>query len=272
MKTCDWCGRENHDDATHCSGCGATKFRASTPQDAGTIHEVPPIARTPKQKTRYWRRFGAYLVGMAIVLVGTAWSVAVDYSTIPDIRILVAFFLGPFVAFFPIIINTLLQMGIRHVLRKRVVLSPLKETLAMNVPAVLFSLFLLVYTYSHTKPQYLFEAVFKRPVPTSVRNLEHSGGKINMSEPDHHALRFEIASNDLKEMIEAGKFARAGVEDEKLVYSWEGFIWNTTRMKFDLAKPYEMYVRRTEKGIAHIDEFLFCSSNGTSVFYLMTGY
>jgi hypothetical protein len=67
MKKCDYCGRENQDDATNCQECGTDKFVALAP---------PPVTSTPPPATQ---KVGyiAYAIGGAsfIPLIGVLFGI-----------------------------------------------------------------------------------------------------------------------------------------------------------------------------------------------------
>ena len=39
MKTCDYCGRENQDDAVYCSGCGTNQLKPDAPAEMQKLDE-----------------------------------------------------------------------------------------------------------------------------------------------------------------------------------------------------------------------------------------
>lgn len=232
-----------------------------TPLQSGIAIEQPLV--TPPG---FLRRFGVYVVGCMIVYLGVSWSVGVTYSSIPEVRRIVAIVFGALPAALAAGLHCGAQAMARRLLRRVRSLKPFPEAVLLNLPGSLFVAWLLVSAYWAMSAQPVFEHFVVRPMPASVRVLQHAGGKINFAEGDRRVIRFEISSADLSALVSQGKFARA--ESERTGPEWKRLIRGYTRLDLDFPTPDRIYKRQLPP-FQHEDvqEFLFCWSNSPAVVF-----
>jgi hypothetical protein len=201
-----------------------------------------------------------------MVYVGVSWSVAITYSTIPEVRRIAAVVFGAFVAVPTVALHLGFQVVARRLLRRVGFLKSIPEMLLLNLPGTLFVGWLLASSYWAMSAGPVFERFVVRPMPPSVRVLEHGGGKLNFAEGDRRLIRFQINTQDLSALIREGEFART--ESERTGPEWRRLIWGYTRLDLDLSTPDTIYKRRLPPFQPEdVEEFLLCWSNSPVVVF-----
>jgi hypothetical protein len=239
------------------------RFRTSMAPGPSSEPPVPPVLKP----TGFVGRFGAYFAGGLIVLVGVSWAVAVPYSSIPEIRPMVAVVLGPILAIPAAGAHFGLQVLARWMLRKVWVLRPIPEMAILNLPATVAVGLLLAMAYGSMSAQSVFEKFVARPMPASVRVLGHGGGKINFAEGDQRAIRFEIGAEDLSAMVRHGEFS--SVASERTADEWQRLILHSSRLDLDFPTPHLVYRRQLPPFQPDdVEEFLLCWSNRPVVVFV----
>jgi hypothetical protein len=228
-----------------------------------SVSPIPPVLKPPG----FVARFGAYFAGCLIVLIGVSWSVAVPYSSIPEIRPMVAVVLGPIFAIPAAGGHFGLQVLARWMLRKVWVLRPIPEMLFLNLPATVAVGWLLAMAYGSMSAKSVFEKFVARPMPASVRVLGHGGGKINFAEGDQRAIRFEIGAQDLSAMVRQGEFS--SVASERTADEWQKLILHSSRLDLDFPTPHRVYRRQLPPFLPDdVEEFLLCWTNSRVVVFV----
>jgi hypothetical protein len=230
-----------------------------------SVHSVAP-GQPLVTPPGFLRRFGVYVVGCIMVYLGVGWSEGVTYSSIPEVRWFAALVLSAP----PAVLMTGLHFGAqviaRPLLRRVHSLKPFPEAVLLNLPGSLLVAWLLLTSYLAMSARPVFEHFVVRPMPASVRVLQHAGGMINFAEGDRRVIRFEISSADLSELVSHGKFAPT--ESERTGPEWKRLIWGYTRLDLDFPTPDRIYKRQLPP-FQHedVEEFLFCWSNSPAVVF-----
>lgn len=139
--------------------------------------------------------------------------------------------------------------------------------LLLNLPGTVVVGCLLAMAYGSMSAKSVFEKFVARPMPGSVRVLEHGGGKINFAEGDQRAIRFEIDAQDLSAIVRGGKFAP--FESERTADEWQGLIFYPTRLDLDFSTPHRVYRRQLPPFQPDdVEEFLLCWTNSPAVVFV----
>jgi hypothetical protein len=210
----------------------------------------------------FWKKRGLYLLGVLLVYIGVGWSFAIGYSSIAEIRWTVGCVMGPIMATPLAGLHLLLQWLLRKLVRRFAALRPLHEALVLNVPVAALMCVWIVGAYRGTAAKPVFERFVAKPIPSSVRVVSHGGGQVNFAEGVRIRIWFEIEPGQRSDLIRNGGFT-ATADDSGADY-WKRRFWYHARLEIPLAAPYEMYIRESRSRT----EYLFCPSNGLSVFYL----
>ena len=220
--------------------------------------------------------------------VGVGWSLAIGYSSIPEIRYIVGFILGPIMATPLAALHLLVQCFLRKLARLFVQLRPWPEAVVLNLPVTILMGVWIINAYHSTGARAVFERFLAKPIPSSVHVIAHGGGQVNFAEGVRVGIHFEIEPRQLQSLIHSGGFAPK--EDDRGAEYWKSQFWNISRLDAPLAPPYALYFRETHprtnqmsvsytdggntsqdvvKSVQYeVDEYLFCPSNNLSVFYL----
>lgn len=213
---------------------------------------------------------------------------AVNYSSISEIRWNVGLVIGPILATLPAI----LHFGLQWMLRKRVhrffPSKPWSEAMLLNLPVAVLGCLSVIGAYRGTAAKPVFEKFLSQPIPSSVKIIRHGGGQINFAEGTRIGIWFEIEQNQLKNLIKDASFEL--VKDDGETEYWKSLFWNYSRLNVPLKPPYDLYFRESNsqtkraamsstgdghteqesiKSVSYdVGEYLFCPSNSLSVFYL----
>jgi len=227
------------------------------------VTPAPPVLKPPG----FAARFGVYVVGCLIVLTGVSWSVAVPYSSISEIRPMVAVVFGPIFGIPAAGLHFALQVEARRRLRKAGFLRPIPEMVLLNLPGAVVVVVVLALAYGSMSAKSVFEKFVARPMPPSVRVREHGGGKVNFAEGDQRAIRFEIDAQDLSAVVREGKFAP--IESERTADEWQELIFYPTRLDLDFSTPQRVYRRQLPPFLPDdVEEFLLCWTNSPVVVFV----
>jgi hypothetical protein len=231
-----------------------------TPTHSAKSPNQPPIAKG------FLNRGGVYILGFLIVYFGMSWSVGITYSSIPDVRKTAAIVMGAFVALPVAVMHLGVQIIARRLLRRIRSLRPLPELLVLNVPGILFIGYLLTTSYWSMSAPAVFERFVLNPMPSSVRILQHGGGKINFAEGDRRVIQFEINDDDRATLIRQGKFS--STNSDRTGAEWNRLIWGYTQLDLDFQTPDTIYNRKLPPYQKEdVEEFLFCWTNSSTVVF-----
>ena len=228
-----------------------------------SVTPIPPYL----EPSGFVGKFGAYLVGCLMVLIGLSWAVAVPYSSISETRRSVAMVLGPLFGIPGAGLHFVFQVEARRLLRKARLLRPIPEMVLLNLPGAVVVGVLLAQAYGSMSAKSVFEKFVAHPMPRSVRVLEHGGGKINFAEGDQRAVRFEIDAQDLSAVVREGRFAL--IESERTDDDWQELILYPTRIDLDFSTPHRVYRRQLPPFLPDdVEEFLLCWTNSPVVVFV----
>jgi len=227
-------------------------------------------------------------LGLLLVYIGVSWSFAIGYSSISDTRWAVGLVMGPIFATPLAGLHLFLQWLFRKLIARIVALQPLREAVVLNLPVTALMSASVLVAYHDTGPEAVFERFVAKPIPPSVRIVGHGGGQVNFAEGVCVGICFEIEPSHLRDLIVTGGFTTA--QDDHGAEFWKAQFQHQARLDVPLAAPYAVYFRgsrpRTNqvqvsytegthtspdimKSVSYdVGEYLFCPSNGLSVFYL----